>query len=62
MKRREAAYRDGEDLFSRVERVRRSFYSVYSRLKEKEKEAVTRIGEEIFHAVGLTADELHLGV
>jgi len=31
-------------------------------LKEKEKEAVTRIGEEIFHAVGLTADELHLGV
>lgn len=62
LKRREAAYRDGEDLFSRVERVRRSFYSVYSRLKEKEKEAVTRIGEEIFHAVGLTADELHLGV
>ncbi|MEM4280684.1 MAG: hypothetical protein QW470_01570 [Candidatus Caldarchaeum sp.] len=55
-------YRDASDLFESVERVRRVFYRVYHGLKQKHREEVARIGEEVFHAVGLTADELHLGV
>jgi len=55
-------YRDAADLFSRVEKVRQAFYKVYRRLKEERREEIARIGEEVFHAVGLTADELHLGV
>jgi len=62
LKRKTAEYRDAEDLFNRVEKVRRAFYTVYNKLKEKEKAPVTKVGEELFHAVGLTADELHLGV
>ncbi|MEM1945972.1 MAG: hypothetical protein QW614_03620 [Candidatus Caldarchaeum sp.] len=55
-------YKDASDLFSRVERVRQVFYRVYHSLKQKHREEITKVGEEIFHAVGLTADELHLGV
>ncbi|MCS7158791.1 MAG: hypothetical protein N0A16_13855 [Blastocatellia bacterium] len=62
IKRKTATYQNGEELFSRVEEVRRAFYSVYSKLKEQEKTSVAKIGEELFHSVGLTADELHLGV
>lgn len=57
-----ATYTNGEDLFSRVEKVRRAFYMVYNKLKEREKPGISRVSEEVFHAVGLTADELHLGV
>lgn len=59
---RNDSYKDASDLFSRVEMVRQAFYRVYHGLKQKHREEVTKVGEEIFHAVGLTSDELHLGV
>ncbi len=55
-------YSDAAELFRRVEEVRQIFYRVYHSLKQRYKEEVAKIGEEVFHAVGLTSDELHLGV
>jgi hypothetical protein len=62
LERKEESYVNAADLFSRVERVRQAFYRVYNRLKEMERGGVSKVGEEVFHAVGLVSDELHLGV
>ncbi|MCS7129400.1 MAG: hypothetical protein NZ919_02005 [Candidatus Caldarchaeum sp.] len=59
---RTETYRNASDLFEKVEKVRQAFYRVYNSLKQKQREEVAKVGEEVFHAVGLTADELHLGV
>ena len=57
-------YGDGEEFFRAVEVVRQAFYRKYRELKAAEARAVEpgRVGEEIFHQVGLTDDELSLGV
>ena len=57
-------YGNAEEFFKAVEHVRQAFYRKYKQLKavEERKEIETRIGEEIFHQVGLTGNELHLGV
>ncbi|GBC70146.1 hypothetical protein HRbin01_01854 [archaeon HR01] len=57
-----AEYRSGDEFFSAVESVRQAFYRKYTSLRLKAPAAVESVGEEIFHQVGLTADELHLGV
>ncbi|MEM2872412.1 MAG: hypothetical protein QXX19_00010 [Candidatus Caldarchaeum sp.] len=62
LKLKTETYRNAAELFERVERVRQVFYRVYNSLKQKHREELARVGEEVFHAVGLTADELHLGV
>jgi len=62
LERKEGSYFNAADLFSKVEKVRQSFYRVYHRLKEMERGGVSKVGEEVFHAVGLVSDELHLGV
>ena len=57
-------YDSVDEFFKAVEYVRQAFYRKYKQLKatEEKKEIEAKIGEEIFHQVGLTGDELHLGV
>ena len=58
-------YHDGGELFKAVEVVRQAFYRKYRELKSSEAREViepTKVSEEIFHQVGLTDDELSLGV
>ncbi len=55
-------YSSGNEFFSAVEAVRQAFYRKYTALKLKTPSMAAKVGEEIFHEVGLTADELHLGV
>ena len=55
-------YSDGREFFAAVEAVRQAFYRKYTALKLKTPSMAAEVGEEVFHEVGLTADELHLGV
>jgi len=59
-----ASYKNSDELFKAVESVRQAFYRKYRELKAVEEKEFqpTRIGEEVFHQVGLSGDELHLGV
>jgi len=61
---RRGSYDDGEELFRAVDVVRQAFYRRYHELKTREEKTLepAKIGEEIFHQVGLTGDELSLGV
>jgi len=61
IRRRKLGYRSGEELFKQVDMVRSAFYEKYRMLKLKEG-AEPKIEEEIFHAVGIGADEMLLGV
>ena len=56
-------YVDGEEFFRAVEVVRQAFYRKYRELKAAEARAAEagKVGEEVFHQVGLTDDELSLG-
>jgi len=61
---RTGTYSNSQEFFAAVEEVRQSFYRKYRELKraaEKEAETV-RVSEEVFHQVGLSGDDLHLGV
>jgi len=49
-------YRNMEELFKHVEKVRSAFYERYRELKPGGYE------REIFHAAGVPSDDLHLGV
>lgn len=62
VKGRRLAYRSGEELFHQVDLVRSAFYDKYRQLKAAEGIEPQRIEEEIFHAVGISQDEMLLGV
>jgi len=62
IKRRKLTYRNGEELFHQVDLVRSAFYEKYRQLKAAEGIEPSRIEEEIFHAVGISPDEMLLGV
>jgi len=62
IKRRRLAYRNGDELFHQVDIVRSAFYEKYRQLKAAEGVEPSRIDEEVFHAVGITPDEMLLGV
>ena len=62
IKRRKLTYRSGEELFYQVDLVRAAFYEKYRQLKAAEGVEPARIEEEIFHAVGISPDEMLLGV
>lgn len=61
---RRGEYSNGQELFDAVEAVRRAFYRRYRELKAAEAREIepAKVGEEVFHQVGLTDDELSLGV
>ncbi len=61
---RQGGYSNGTEFFNAVEVVRQAFYRKYRELKAAEVKEITpaKVGEEIFHQVGLTDDELSLGV
>ncbi|RLG08420.1 MAG: hypothetical protein DRN65_01560 [Thaumarchaeota archaeon] len=62
IKRRKLTYRNGEELFHQVDLVRSAFYEKYRQLKAAEGIEPSRIDEEIFHAAGISPDEMLLGV
>ena len=62
IKKRKLAYRNGDELFHQVDLVRSAFYEKYRQLKAAEGIEPSRIEEEIFHAVGISSDEMLLGV
>ena len=62
LRRRRLTYRNGEELFHKVELVRAAFYQKYRELKSREGVEPSRIGEEIFHAAGISPYERLLGV
>jgi len=62
LRRRRLTYRNGEELFHQVELVRAAFYQKYRELKSREGVEPSRISEEIFHAAGISPDEMLLGV
>lgn len=62
IKRRKLAYRNGDELFHQVDLVRSAFYDKYRQLKAAEGVEPQKIYEEIFHAVGISPDEMLLGV
>lgn len=62
IKKRRLAYRSGDELFHQVELVRSAFYDKYRQLKMAEGVEPQRIEEEVFHAVGISPDEMLLGV
>lgn len=62
IKRRRLAYRSGDEFFHQVELVRSAFYDKYRQLKAAEGVEPQKIEEEVFHAVGISPDEMLLGV
>ncbi len=62
IKRRKLTYRNGEELFHQVDIVRSAFYEKYRQLKAAEGIEPAKIDEEVFHAVGISPDEMLLGV
>lgn len=57
-----STYKDAEELFSQVERVRAEFYRRYEEIKSRTPGAVGRVEAEVFHSIGITEPDLFLGV
>lgn len=57
-------YSNKKELFEAVEKIRRSFYNKYNRLREisGRKKDVPKVSEEVFHEVGISASDIYLGV
>ncbi|MCS7094502.1 MAG: hypothetical protein NZ988_01655 [Thaumarchaeota archaeon] len=57
-----SAYRDADELFSQVEKVRAEFYRRYEEIRARVPEAVGRVEAEVFHSIGVREPDLFLGV
>lgn len=56
------SYKDASELFEYVEKIRSVFYERYRVLKPEAARGIAKIGEEVFHAAGISDSELYLGV
>ncbi|MCS7118210.1 MAG: hypothetical protein NZ957_05450 [Thaumarchaeota archaeon] len=57
-----STYRNLDDLFSQVEKVRAEFYRRYEEVRARVPEAVGRVEAEVFHSIGVREPDLFLGV